>query len=90
MELKGRVVLVTGAARRVGRAVALRLAQAGCDLAVHYRRSAAEAAETVSACRAHGVAAEVFEDPGDDSRSLDAGYDAQAATVLLAGLDTVN
>ncbi len=68
MELKGRVVLVTGAARRVGRAVAVRLARAGCDLAVHYRRSAAEAAETVATCRTHGVAAEAFQadlgDPG--------------------------
>ena len=61
MELKARVVLVTGAARRVGRAVAVRLAQAGCDLAVHYGRSATEAAETVTACRAHGVAAEAFQ-----------------------------
>jgi NAD(P)-dependent dehydrogenase (short-subunit alcohol dehydrogenase family) len=68
MELKGRVVLVTGAARRVGRAVALRLARAGCDLAVHYRHSAAEAAETVATCRTHDVAAEAFQadlgDPG--------------------------
>ena len=44
MELTERVVLVTGAARRVGRAIALRLAEAGCHVAVHYRASAAEAA----------------------------------------------
>lgn len=43
--LKGNVVLITGAARRVGRAIALELARAGCDVAIHFHRSAAEAAE---------------------------------------------
>ena len=39
-----RLVLVTGAARRLGRAIALELAAHGWDVAVHYRRSRAEAA----------------------------------------------
>ena len=39
MSLEGRVALVTGAARRVGRAIALELASGGCDLALHYHRS---------------------------------------------------
>lgn len=45
METAGKVALVTGAARRVGRAIALRLADAGCDLAIHYHASANSAAE---------------------------------------------
>ncbi len=40
-----RIALVTGAARRVGRAIALELAGAGCDVAVHFQDSAAEAAD---------------------------------------------
>lgn len=49
-----RVALVTGAARRVGRVVALALADLGCDVAVHYRNSAEGAEETASEVRARG------------------------------------
>jgi NAD(P)-dependent dehydrogenase (short-subunit alcohol dehydrogenase family) len=54
------LVLVTGAARRIGRAIALELATHGHDLAVHHRDSAADAAETVAQARALGAAAEAF------------------------------
>ena len=64
-----RVALVTGAARRVGRAIALELAARGYALAVHYHSSTlAEVDETLAACRANGVSAEPFQadlaDPG--------------------------
>ena len=45
-----RTVLVTGSARRLGRCIALDLAGAGWQVAVHYRGSAAEAAQTVADC----------------------------------------
>jgi NAD(P)-dependent dehydrogenase (short-subunit alcohol dehydrogenase family) len=48
------VALVTGAGRRIGRAIALGMAQAGWDVAVHYRQSFDEAEEVVHAIRALG------------------------------------
>jgi pteridine reductase len=47
-KLAGRVALVTGAGKRLGRALALRLAREGADVAVHYGKSEAEAQEVVS------------------------------------------
>jgi pteridine reductase len=47
-KLAGRVALVTGAGKRLGRAVALRLASEGADVAVHYGKSEAEARQVVS------------------------------------------
>ncbi len=55
------VCLVTGAARRVGRAIALDLAAQGCDVAVHYRSSRAEALATVAEIAASGHRAEAFQ-----------------------------
>lgn len=49
-----RVALVTGAGRRIGRAIALGLAAAGWDIAVHYRHSAREAEDVAEAIRALG------------------------------------
>lgn len=58
-ELRG-AALVTGAARRLGRAMALYLAGRGHDVAIHYDRSEAEVEETAAEARAMGVRAEVF------------------------------
>jgi NAD(P)-dependent dehydrogenase (short-subunit alcohol dehydrogenase family) len=57
---KHQVALVTGAGKRIGRAIALGLARAGWDVAVHYRSSEREANETVEAIRALGLRAEAL------------------------------
>ncbi|HXB69036.1 MAG TPA: SDR family oxidoreductase [Candidatus Acidoferrales bacterium] len=44
--LAGKTILVTGAAKRIGRGIALRLAQEGARVAIHYSRSEAEARRT--------------------------------------------
>lgn len=49
-----RAALVTGGAKRLGRAMALALADAGFDLAIHYATSGAEAEEAAAAIRARG------------------------------------
>lgn len=52
-----RTVLVTGAAKRLGRAIALHLAGAGWDVAIHYHGSATEAEEVAAAARGMGMKA---------------------------------
>jgi pteridine reductase len=63
----GSVALVTGAARRLGRAIALRLARGGCRVAVHYRGSRREAEAAVREIRAGGGEARAF--PADLARA---------------------
>lgn len=58
--LQGRVALVTGAGKRLGRAVAQRLAREGGDIAVHYGKSEAEAQELVREIEAMGRKAAAF------------------------------
>ncbi len=52
--LAGKVALVTGSAKRLGRAVAVRLAEEGADLVIHHGASHAEAQETVAAIERMG------------------------------------
>jgi NAD(P)-dependent dehydrogenase (short-subunit alcohol dehydrogenase family) len=62
------VVLVTGAAKRLGREIALALAAGGWRVAVHYRDSKPDAIKTVAACARLSGAAAVFDaDLGDET-----------------------
>jgi 3-oxoacyl-[acyl-carrier protein] reductase/pteridine reductase len=54
LSLTGKVGLVTGAAKRIGRSVALRLASEGADVVVNYRTSKSEADEVVAQITAQG------------------------------------
>lgn len=60
MELKGKVALVTGAGRRVGRTIALNFASRGAAIAVHYRSSRAEAEDLVVQITKQGGRAQAF------------------------------
>jgi NAD(P)-dependent dehydrogenase (short-subunit alcohol dehydrogenase family) len=53
--LTGKTVLVTGAAKRIGRSIALALAERGADVAITYLASQTEAEKTVHALAAHDV-----------------------------------
>jgi NAD(P)-dependent dehydrogenase (short-subunit alcohol dehydrogenase family) len=71
--------LVTGAARRIGRALALAAAEAGYDVIVHHRESANDAEATAAALRERGVRAEIIAaDLNDNPERLI----AQARTAL--------
>ena len=61
MDPKGKVALVTGGARRVGKTLALGLAARGMDVLIHYNRSEDEARETVQHIRRLGVQGEAVQ-----------------------------
>lgn len=60
MELKGKVALVTGAGKRVGRVISLALAERGAAIAIHYRSSRAGAEELATSIAATGGRAQTF------------------------------
>ncbi len=60
MDLQGKRAIVTGGGVRIGRAIVLALAQAGCDVLLHYGQSAEPAAETANLARGYGVAVVTF------------------------------
>ena len=61
MSLSGRVALVSGGGRGIGRAVSIALAEDGADVAVNYRRDEAAARETVAAIERLGRKAAAYE-----------------------------
>ena len=59
--LRGQAALVTGGARRVGKAIAVALAERGADIIVHHSSGSDEAGRTASELRALGVQVAVLQ-----------------------------
>lgn len=100
--LSGQVAIVTGAGRRVGRAIALALGEAGATVAVHYQESADGARDTVAAIARSRGEARPFRanllDPDAGARLIDEVVAAfgrpavlvnSAASMLRTPLDSV-
>jgi NAD(P)-dependent dehydrogenase (short-subunit alcohol dehydrogenase family) len=68
--LAGKIALITGAAKRLGRASALALAAAGADVAITYLRSAREARDTVKDIEKLGVRALALRCDVTDEKSV--------------------
>ena len=66
MSLAGRVALVTGGGRGVGKGIAMSLAEAGATVAVNYRRDVEAAAATVAEITASGGKAQAYAASVDD------------------------
>jgi 3-oxoacyl-[acyl-carrier protein] reductase len=79
--------LVTGAAHGIGRAIALALAEAGADVAVHYGHSADEAEKTAAEITALGRRAKTF--AGDVRDSAQVNTFVADAVEFLGGLDVL-
>ena len=87
MRLEGAAALVTGAGKRIGQAIAIGLAQSGCDVAIHYHGSAHGAEETARAVRSAGRRAELL--PADLTDAAASRGLADQAARALKRLDIV-
>ena len=85
MELRGRTALVTGAGRRIGQAIALRLGAAGARVVVHHNASEAGAEQTVALIEAAGGKAVRI--PTDLRQPEGPGNLVSAAVEAFGGLD---
>jgi len=79
--LAGKSAFVTGGARRIGRAIAFALAQAGADVAITYRTSKAEASQTAAEIAALGCRAVALECDVRSESSVQAAVAAVIATL---------
>ncbi len=82
MDPEGKVALITGGARRLGRSLVMALAERGCGVVIHYYRSADAAEDTAQRARSLGVRAEIIK---ADLRQPDAVQSLFATIDRVAG-----
>ncbi|GGE33414.1 enoyl-[acyl-carrier-protein] reductase [Pullulanibacillus camelliae] len=73
--LKGKKVLITGSSRGIGRATALKFAEEGADILIHYRRDEEAAAKTAEEVQNIGRQALIFKADLDSREEIDAMFD---------------
>ncbi|MBW4043818.1 MAG: SDR family oxidoreductase [Acidobacteria bacterium] len=83
--LQGKTALVTGAARRIGRSLALALAKAGADVVITYRDSETDAVATVAELKALGVRAAAERCDVRNPEQVEAAV--QSTVAAMGGLD---
>src|SRR5262245_33252006 len=73
MNIHGKLALVTGSSKRIGREIAIELGRRGARIAIHHRakNSEAEAAETLRLVRAAGGNGEIFQAELTDIQQVD-------------------
>jgi len=87
MKLKGKTVLVTGAGRRVGRSIALALAERGARVAVHYNQSKKDAQTVVKEIEKRGGGAHSIQ--GDLAKARDCERIVQETVKVFGRLDVL-
>jgi NAD(P)-dependent dehydrogenase (short-subunit alcohol dehydrogenase family) len=87
VKIRGKGVLVTGAAKRVGRAIALELARHGADVVINYHQSREAAEQTVHEIEALGARA--FAIQADIANTSEAGSLVRQAAEVLGRLDVL-
>lgn len=75
MSLEGKLALITGSGRGIGRATALKLASLGCDIVVNFFRRREAAEQTAEEIRALGVKSEVIKANVGDAAKIDEMFD---------------
>jgi pteridine reductase len=81
MEIHGKTALVTGGAKRVGRAITLALAKAGARVAVHYHSSEGDARSLAEEIRSAGGQADLFRADLADPAQIEAMFAGIAASL---------
>lgn len=97
MGLEGKVVLVTGSSKGLGRAIVLQLAAQGADVVINYSRDGAAADDVRKAAEAHGVRALTVQADVSRVEGIQGLYDAAVTefgrvdvVVANAGMEKVN
>jgi NAD(P)-dependent dehydrogenase (short-subunit alcohol dehydrogenase family) len=86
MNLKGKTILITGSARRIGRVMALAVAKAGGDVIIHHNNSPAEAERTKQKILSLGQEATILQADFSDPESTNAFIKEAFSLRKLAGL----